>query len=61
MFCPYAVHRRIVTQTTFEHDENGNQIMQQTIEENKAEFLPCLLQECGAWRSVGRCQYSRIE
>lgn len=56
MKCPYAVNRKTVSQTTFEHDENGVQIFQQTVEMNNASFPDCLQQECGAWND-GLCQY----
>lgn len=56
MKCPYAVNRKTVSQTMFEHDENGVQIFQQTVEMNNASFPDCLQQECGAWKD-GRCQY----
>lgn len=36
MKCPYAVNRKTVSQTTFEYDENGVQVFQQTVENNKA-------------------------
>ncbi len=60
MTCPYAVDRKVITQTTFEYDEAGNQIMQQTIEKNQAKFVACPQKACGAWKD-GRCQYRGIE
>ncbi|MPN52721.1 hypothetical protein SDC9_200383 [bioreactor metagenome] len=60
MTCPYAASRKIITQTTFEYDEDGNQIVQQTVETNTAEFLKCEKEQCGAWRD-GRCRYRGIE
>lgn len=60
MKCPYAVTCRMVSRTTFEYDEDGNQTSQQTVENNNAEFVTCLERECGAWRD-GRCQYRGIE
>lgn len=56
MKCPYAVNRKTVSQTIFEHDEEGVQTFQQTVETNDASFPDCLQQECGAWKD-GRCQY----
>ena len=60
MFCPYAVDRKVVTQTIFEYDESGSQTMQQTIENNEASFTACKEKECGAWQA-GRCQYRATE
>ena len=31
MYCPYAVNRHLVQQTTQEYDESGNQTLQQVI------------------------------
>ena len=58
MKCPYAVNRKTVLQTTFDHDENGVQVFQQTIEDNQASFLDCLMQECNAWKDVC-CRYHK--
>ena len=41
MYCPYAVNRHLVQQTTQEYDESGNQTLQQVIEHNTAEFIEC--------------------
>lgn len=60
MKCPYAVNQHMVSQTTFEYDDDGKQTAQQTVENNNAEFVTCLERECGAWRD-GRCQYRGIE
>lgn len=60
MKCPYAVNRRMVSQTTFEFDEEGKQTAQQTVENNNAEFVTCIERKCGAWCD-GRCQYHEIE
>lgn len=60
MKCPYAVNRRMVSQTKFEYNEDGTQTFQQTVENNTASFLDCLMEECGAWKD-GRCQYHGIE
>ena len=60
MKCPYAMNRKTVSQTIFEHDENGVQTFQQTVEDNKASFPDCLMQECGAWENE-RCCYSSNE
>lgn len=56
MKCPYAVDRRTVAQTTYEHDEDGVLTFQQIVENNTASFVECLREECGAWQD-GRCQY----
>lgn len=38
MKCPYTVNRKTVSQTTFEYDENGMQVLQTTVENNNASF-----------------------
>lgn len=60
MKCPYAVSRHTVSQTIFEYDEDGKQTFQQTTEQNNAEFVDCLKENCGAWHD-GRCQYSQVD
>ena len=60
MKCPYAVNRHTVSQTAFTYDESGNQTFQQTIENNTADFLDCLKEQCGAFRN-GRCQYNQVD
>lgn len=37
------MNRKTVSQTIFEHDEEGVQTFQQTVEENNALFLDCLM------------------
>ena len=54
MYCPYAVNRHLVQQTTQEYDESGNQTLQQVIEHNTAEFIECVKERCGAWHD-GKC------
>lgn len=56
MVCPYVVSRRIVSQTTFEYDEAGNQSGQQILEHETAQFTKCHKESCGAWQE-GRCAY----
>ena len=51
MYCPYAVNRHLVQQTTQEYDESGNQTLQQVIEHNTAEFIEC---KKGIMRRVAR-------
>lgn len=60
MKCPYAVTRRTTSQTIYEYSEDGEMIMQQTVDRNTAEFVDCLQESCGAWRD-GHCQYRGIE
>lgn len=57
MFCPYAVNRHIVQQTTYEYNEDGTTKMHTTVDHNTATFIKCKKQECGAWRD-GKCCYS---
>lgn len=60
MYCPYAVNRHLVQQTTWEYDESGNQTLQQTIEHNTAEFVECKKESCGAWHD-GKCRYNQVD
>lgn len=60
MKCPYAVDRHSTTQTTFEYDESGNLMFQQSIEHNSASFVDCLQENCGAWQN-GKCQYNQVD
>ena len=39
MYCPYAVNRHLVQQTTYEYNDDNYQTLQQTIEHNTAEFV----------------------
>ena len=38
MYCPYAVNRHLVQQTTYEYNDDNYQTLQQTIEHNTAEL-----------------------
>ena len=58
--CPYAVDRRTVAQVSYEYNEEGVPVFQQTVENNTASFLECLREECGAWQD-GRCRYRGVE
>lgn len=60
MFCPYAVNRHLIQQTTYEYDESGNVTMNQVIEHNTAKFVKCQKEQCGAWHD-GRCQYNQVD
>lgn len=35
MYCPYAVNRHLVQQTTYEYNDDNYQTLQQTIEHNR--------------------------
>ncbi len=60
MKCPYAVNRHLVQQTIYEYDDDGEMTFQQVIEQNAADFVDCLKDDCGAWRD-GRCQYNQVD
>lgn len=56
MKCPYAVHRKTVTQTKIEYDEDGKQDSWTEVQNNTAAFVECQKDNCGAWYD-GRCHY----
>lgn len=60
MKCQYAVNRHLVQQTIYEYDDDGEMTFQQVIEQNAADFVDCLKDDCGAWRD-GRCQYNQVD
>ena len=60
MKCPYAVNRHLVQQTIYEYDDDGEMTFQSVIEQNAADFVDCLKDDCGAWRD-GRCQYNQVD
>lgn len=60
MKCPYAVNRNVNQQTIYEYGDNGEMTFQQVIENNTAEFVDCLEENCGAYRD-GRCQYNQVD
>ena len=60
IYCPYAVDRHLIQQTTYEYDDSGNITMNQVIEHNTAEFVQCKENLCGAWQN-GRCFYGKQE
>lgn len=58
MKCPYAVSRKVVTQTVMQYDENGNQTGFTEYQNNTAEFVSCLKEDCGAYNAdTNRCEY----
>jgi hypothetical protein len=58
MKCPYAVNRKVVTQTSMQYDENGCQTSYTEYQNNQAEFVNCLEEECGAYnKETGKCEY----
>nr|DAZ64040.1 MAG TPA: hypothetical protein [Caudoviricetes sp.] len=60
MYCPYAVNRHLVQQTTYEYNDDNYQTLQQTIEHNTAEFVECKKELCGAWHD-GKCHYNQVD
>lgn len=58
MKCPYAVSRCQVTQTTIKYDDNGNQVGFTEVQNNNAEFVDCLRENCGAFnKETNKCEY----
>lgn len=58
MKCPYAVTRKVVTQTSMQYDENGNQTSYTEYQNNTAEFVNCLGEECGVYnKDTQKCEY----
>lgn len=57
MKCPYAVHRKRVTQCKLEYNDEGNQEKITEVEKNEAIFAECLQHECGAYHN-GSCHYN---
>ncbi len=56
MKCPYAVTRVIRTHMDAEYNEQGCQTEYTEMQMNKAEFVDCAENECGAWKN-GKCCY----
>ena len=56
MKCPYAVNRDIISQSSYEYDEEGRQTVTTEIIHNDANFVNCMKEECGAYKN-GRCNY----
>ena len=56
MICPYIVHRKTVTQTKTEYDDDGRDIFWEQVQNNAAEAMACVEEGCAAWQG-GRCQY----
>lgn len=56
MICPYIVHRKVVLQVTYDHDEDGQHVATEQIEYNTATPMTCTQEECTAWQE-GRCRY----
>jgi len=56
MICPYAVNRKVVTQTRMTYDENGQQTSWMEAQQNTAEFVECQKENCGAFHD-GKCCY----
>lgn len=58
MKCPYAVSRHQVTQTTIEYNDEGQQIGYTEYQNNEAEFVDCLRENCGAFnKEKNQCEY----
>lgn len=58
MKCPYAVNRQVVTQTSIQLNEEGNQTGYTEYQNNTAVFVDCLEEECGAYNAeTKKCEY----
>lgn len=58
MKCPYAVNRRVTTQTVLEYNDEGQQKSWTEYQSNTAQFVNCLEKERGAYNpETGRCEY----
>lgn len=59
MKCPYAVHRKTVTECHMEYEEDSDrQTMYREVSTSVAEFCECQKENCGAWHN-GRCNYNQ--
>lgn len=58
MKCPYVIHRRMVTQSSIEYNEDGQQNSWTEVRNNIAEFAECKKENCGAWHR-GKCCYNQ--
>lgn len=59
MKCPYAVHRKVITQSCTIFDENNErQTGWLETQTNNAKFADCLKEECGAYNAEKKkCEY----
>jgi len=58
MKCPYAVNRQVTTQSIMQYNEEGQQTSWTEYQNNTAQFVNCLKEECGAYNpDTGRCEY----
>lgn len=58
MKCPYAVNRIAQTKTEINYDAENKEDGSVVTTIDKAEFIDCLLDKCGAYNcSAGRCEY----
>lgn len=59
MKCPYAIDRQRFTRCNIEYDEETEQQKSWTETEiNRATFVDCLEENCGAWQD-GHCRYNQ--
>lgn len=59
MKCPYAVHRKTITQSHIEYDDEGKQTDWTEIQNNTAFFVECQKENCGAWQD-SKCCYGKV-
>jgi len=57
MICPYTVTRVVTTYNEYKYDDNGTCVSCTTTEMNKAKFVECEKEHCGAFYN-GHCCYS---
>ncbi len=57
MICPYN-HIRVkeVTQTRYEYDEDGRNVLNETVQSISRNCLECPKEGCAVWRD-GKCKY----
>lgn len=56
MKCPYAVNRVFTCINKNTYNDDGYHIKTETKELNRAVFLECEKENCGAWKD-GECNY----
>lgn len=61
MYCPYAMTKKQITRTQMEYNAEGLQTDYIEVQLNKAEFVKCHKEECGAWHNERCCYKERIK
>lgn len=58
MVCPYAVNRKVVTQSRIQYNDDGQQTSWVEAQTNTAEFVECQKENCAAFQD-GKCCYKQ--